>query len=107
MGVVDGVADGDPVREYLTRSGWPAYLSVWLVPLLAGLTIVGAAAVPRRPLRGLGVAALAMGGFRLVLLPHRPRGHLGGAGGHVGSGLLFSLAWGRGCGRREPDARVF
>ena len=63
MGVVDGVADGDPVREYLTRSGWPAYLSVWLVPLLAGLTIVGAAAVPRRPLRGLGVAALAMGAF--------------------------------------------
>ena len=93
MGVVDGVADGDPAREYLTGTGWPAYLSVWLVPLLFGLTIVGAAAVPRRPLRGLGVAALAMGSSGWCYYLTDPGAVLEARAVHVGSGLLFGLAW--------------
>ena len=93
MGVVDGVADGDPAREYLTRSGWPAYMSVWLVPLLFGLTIVGAAAVLRRPLRGLGVAALTMGSSGWCYYLTDPGAVLEARAVHVGSGLLFGLAW--------------
>ncbi len=93
MGAVDGVADGDPLREYLTGTGWPAHLSVWLVPLLAGLTIVGVAAVPRRPLRGLGVAALAMGSFGWCYYLTDPGAVLEARAVHVGSGLLFGLAW--------------
>lgn len=93
MGVVDGVADGDPAREFLTGTGWPAYLSVWLVPLLAGLMMVGAAAVPRRPLRGLGAAALAMGSFGWCYYLTDPGAVLEARAVHVGSGLLFGLAW--------------
>jgi hypothetical protein len=93
LGVVDGIADGDPAREYLVRSGWPAYLSLWLFLLLAALTIVGLAAVPKRPHRALGVMALAMGWFGWCYYLTDHGAVLEARTVHVVSGLLFSLAW--------------
>jgi len=92
-GVVGGIAGGDPVQEYLVRGGWPANLSVWLVSLLAGLTVVGVAAVPKGPLTGLGVVALAMGSFGWCYYLTDSGAVLEARTVHVGSGLLFSLAW--------------
>ena len=94
LGVIDGIAEGDPVRAaYYVSRDWPPYLSVWLVPFLAGLTTVGIAAVVRRPPRGVGAVALAIGAFGWCYYLTDSGAALEARAVQVGSGLLFSLAW--------------
>jgi hypothetical protein len=93
LGVVDGIAEGDPVRALFVRRGWPLYLTVWLVPLLTGFAIMGVATVLSKPLRTLGMVALAVGlcGWGYYLTDSEAVFEARAI--HVGCGLLFGSAW--------------
>jgi len=92
-GVVDGIANIEPLYGYLTHSGVPPYLLDWLVPMLTGLTLAGVSAVETSTSRGLGSLLLATGAFGWVyyftdsgaILEERPV--------HIAFGLLFCLGW--------------
>jgi hypothetical protein len=112
LGVVAGIFGGDLLWAYFSRRGWPAYLSGWMVPLLAGLTILGFGGARRRPLRGASAVALAMGASGWAYFLTDSWAVFEARVPHVGFGLLFSLGWvvlgiwqwTRGAGwPREPD----
>jgi hypothetical protein len=92
-GAVAAILGSESVWVYFAQRGWPHFLADYLVFLLTGLTLLGIAPVRRKPSRGTGALALAMGasgwGYYLTdtraVLEVRPL--------HVGLGLLFGLGW--------------
>ncbi|CAN5874392.1 hypothetical protein BH18ACT11_BH18ACT11_00840 [soil metagenome] len=65
----------------------------WLQVFLAGLPLVGIAAVGARTLRGLGILLLAMGAFGWAYYITDSGANLEARSAHVVLGALFSLGW--------------
>ena len=95
-----GVAYAVPWSSFATREDWLSSL-VWLdIPLvwwlqvfLAGIPLVGIAAVGTRTLRGLGTLLLAIGAFGWVYYAADSGAILASRSVHVVSGALFGLGW--------------
>jgi hypothetical protein len=71
----------------------PTYLVDWLLPMLAGLTLVGIATVETRTLRRLGALVLTMGVVGWIYYLTDSGAVLEARLVHVGSGILFGVGW--------------
>jgi hypothetical protein len=92
-GVVDGIADVGPLYAFFVKLPLPTRLIGWLLPMLAGLTLVGIATVETRTFKSLGTLPLAMGVFGWIYYLTDSGAILEARSVHVGFGLLFGLGW--------------
>ena len=92
-GVVDSIADVDPLYAFFAKLRLSPYLIGWLLPLLCGLTLVGIATVGTRTFRNVGALPLAMGVFGWIYYLTDSGSVLEARLVHVGFGLLFGLGW--------------
>jgi hypothetical protein len=95
-----GVAYAFPWSAVAKREDWLSSLAWldtplvwWLQVFLAGLPLVGLAAVGTRTLRGLGILLLAMGAFGWAYYTTDSGAVLEARLAHVVLGALFSLGW--------------